>query len=160
MPAALTLALFEPDIPQNTGTMLRMCACLGIAAALIEPAAFSISDPRFRRAALDYLEHVRLTRHASWRAFLGWKRENAARLILLTTRAPLAYTDLKYAPGDILLVGRESAGVPDDVHVAADASVRVPMEPGLRSLNVAIAAAMTAGEALRQIRSPRRDLAC
>lgn len=160
MPAALTLALFEPDIPQNTGTMLRMCACLGIEAALIEPAAFSISDPRFRRAALDYLDHVRLTRHATWRAFLRWKRENPARLILLTTRAPLAYTDLKYAPGDILLVGRESAGVPDDVHAAADACVRVPMEPGLRSLNVAIAAAMTAGEALRQIRSPGRDLAC
>ena len=160
MPAALTLALFEPDIPQNTGTMLRMCACLGIEAALIEPAAFSICDPRFRRAALDYLDHVRLTRHASWRAFLGWKRENAARLILLTTRAPLAYTDLKYAPGDILLVGRESAGVPEDAHVAADASVRVPMEPGLRSLNVAIAAAMVAGEALRQIRSAHRNVSC
>ena len=160
MPAALTLALFEPDIPQNTGTMLRMCACLGIAAALIEPAAFSISDPRFRRAALDYLEHVSLTRHASWRAFLGWKRENPARLILLTTRAPLAYTDLKYVPGDILLVGRESAGVPEDVHGAADVCVRVPMEPGLRSLNVAIAAAMAAGEALRQIRSAHRNVSC
>jgi tRNA (cytidine/uridine-2'-O-)-methyltransferase len=158
MPAALTLALFEPDIPQNTGTMLRMCACLGIDAALIEPAAFSISDPRFRRAAMDYLDHVRLMRHASWPAFLAWRVGNPARMILLTTRAPLAYTEFAYAAGDILLVGRESAGVPEAMHAAADVSVRVPMLPGLRSLNVAIAAAMVAGEALRQIRSAKAEL--
>jgi tRNA (cytidine/uridine-2'-O-)-methyltransferase len=158
MPAALTLALFEPDIPQNTGTMLRMCACLGLDAALIEPAAFSISDPRFRRAAMDYLDHVRLMRHASWRAFLACRVANPGRIILLTTRASLAYTEFAYAAGDILLVGRESAGVPEAVHAAADVSVRVPMHPGLRSLNVAIAAAMVAGEALRQIRSARAGL--
>jgi tRNA (cytidine/uridine-2'-O-)-methyltransferase len=152
MAAALTLAFFEPDIPQNTGTMLRMCACLGVDAALIEPAAFSISDPRFRRAAMDYLDRVRLMRHASWRAFLAWRAENPARMILLTTRASLAYTDLAYSAGDILLVGRESAGVPEAVHDAVDARVRVPMLPDLRSLNVAIAAAMVVGEALRQIR--------
>jgi tRNA (cytidine/uridine-2'-O-)-methyltransferase len=152
MAAALTLAFFEPDIPQNTGTMLRMCACLGIDAALIEPAAFSISDPRFRRSTMDYLDRVRLMRHASWPAFLAWRAENPARMILLTTRASLAYTDIAYSAGDILLVGRESAGVPDEVHDAADARVRVPMQPGLRSLNVAIAAAMVVGEALRQIR--------
>jgi tRNA (cytidine/uridine-2'-O-)-methyltransferase len=146
------LALFEPDIPQNTGTMLRTCACLGIAAALIEPAAFSISDPRFRRAAMDYLDHVSLTRHSSWPAFLEWRAENPARLVLLTTRASLAYTELEYGPGDIILVGRESAGVPQNVHDAADARVSVPMQPGLRSLNVAVAAAIVAGEALRQIR--------
>jgi tRNA (cytidine/uridine-2'-O-)-methyltransferase len=157
VPALLTLALFEPDIPQNTGTMLRMCACLGIDAALIEPAAFSISDPRFRRAAMDYLDHVSLTRHASWRAFLGWRAENPARLILLSTRASLAYTEIEYAHGDILLVGRESAGVPEDVHKAADTRVGVPMQPGLRSLNVAVAAAMVAGEALRQIRRAKGD---
>jgi tRNA (cytidine/uridine-2'-O-)-methyltransferase len=156
MTAALTLALFEPDIPQNTGTMLRMCACLGIGAALIEPAAFSISDPRFRRAAMDYLDHVSLMRHASWPAFLAWRAQNPARMILLTTRASLAYTDLGYTPGDILLVGRESAGVPEAVHAAADLSVRVPMQPDLRSLNVAIAAAMVVGEALRQIRRGNR----
>jgi tRNA (cytidine/uridine-2'-O-)-methyltransferase len=158
MPAALTLALFEPDIPQNTGTMLRMCACLGIDAALIEPAAFSISDPRFRRAAMDYLDHVRLMRHASWRTFLAWRVANPGRMILLTTRAPLAYTELAYAAGDVLLVGRESAGVPEAVHAAADLSVRVPMHPGLRSLNVAIAAAMVTGEALRQIRWAEPEL--
>jgi tRNA (cytidine/uridine-2'-O-)-methyltransferase len=155
--AALTLALFEPDIPPNTGTMLRMCACLGIDAALIEPAAFSISDPRFRRAAMDYIERVRLTRHASWRAFLEWRAKISSRLILLTTRASLAYTELEYAAGDVLLVGRESAGVPDEVHAAADARVSVPMQPHMRSLNVAIAAAMVAGEALRQIRWAKAD---
>jgi tRNA (cytidine/uridine-2'-O-)-methyltransferase len=155
--AALTLALFEPDIPPNTGTMLRMCACLGIDAALIEPAAFSISDPRFRRAAMDYVERVRLTRHASWRAFLEWRAKIPARLILLTTRASLAYTEIEYAAGDVLLVGRESAGVPDEVHAAADARVSVPMQPHMRSLNVAIAAAMVAGEALRQIRWTKAD---
>jgi tRNA (cytidine/uridine-2'-O-)-methyltransferase len=155
--AALTLALFEPDIPQNTGTMLRMCACLGLDAALIEPAAFSISDPRFRRAAMDYLDHVRLTRHASWGAFHAWRAEMSARLVLLTTRASLAHTDFAYAPGDILLVGRESAGVPEEVHAAADACVRVPIVGGLRSLNVAVAAAMVAGEALRQIRWAKAD---
>lgn len=158
MSAALTLALFEPDIPQNTGTMLRMCACLGLDAALIEPASFSVSDRRFRRAAMDYLDHVHLTRHASWGAFLGWRAENPARIILLTTRASLVYADLAYAPNDILLVGRESAGVPEAVHAAADVSVRVPMHPGLRSLNVAIAAAMVAGEALRQIRWAKAGL--
>jgi tRNA (cytidine/uridine-2'-O-)-methyltransferase len=137
--------------------MLRTCACLGIDAAVIEPAAFSISDARFRRAVMDYLQHVRLTRHASWRAFLAWRMENPARLILLTTRAALPYNDFEYAQGDILLVGRESAGVPQEVHDAADARVSVPMRPGLRSLNVAIAAAMVVGEALRQIRSGRGD---
>jgi tRNA (cytidine/uridine-2'-O-)-methyltransferase len=157
--AVLTLALFEPDIPQNTGTMLRMCACLGIGAALIEPAAFSISDPRFRRAAMDYIEHVRLTRHASWRAFLAWRVETPARLILLTTRANGTYTDFAYAAGDVLLVGRESAGVPEEVHAYADARVCVPMQPQMRSLNVAIAAAMVAGEALRQIRWADKDSA-
>ena len=157
MHSPLTLVLYEPDIPQNTGTMLRMCACLGLDAGLIEPAAFSVSDPRFRRAAMDYLDHVRLVRHASWHAFLAWKAENRTRLILLTTRASLAYTDLGYAAGDILLVGRESAGVPDEVHAAADARVRVPMQPGLRALNVAVAAAMVAGEALRQIHRTQSD---
>ena len=157
MPAPLTLALFEPDIAQNTGTMLRTCACLGMDAALIEPAAFSVSDPKFRRAGMDYLDRVRLLRHASWRAFLAWRADNRARIVLLTTRAPLAYTTFAYAPGDVLLVGRESAGVPDEVHQAADARVIVPMQPGLRSLNVAVAAAMVAGEALRQIGWAEKD---
>jgi tRNA (cytidine/uridine-2'-O-)-methyltransferase len=107
---------------------------------------------------MDYLDHVRLTRHASWRAFLAWRVENPARMILLTTRAPLTYTEFAYSPGDILLVGRESAGLPEAVHAAADVSVRVPMYPGLRSLNVAIAAAIVAGEALRQIRCAKAEL--
>jgi tRNA (cytidine/uridine-2'-O-)-methyltransferase len=152
VPVPLTLALFQPDIAQNTGTVLRMCACLGVDAALIEPAGFSVSDPRFRRAAMDYLDHVRLTRHDSFDAFLGWRARSRARLILLTTRASLAYTDMRFEAGDVLLVGRESAGASAAVHQAADHAVRVPIEPGLRSLNVAIAAAIVVGEALRQLR--------
>ncbi|GAC1339196.1 MAG: tRNA (cytidine(34)-2'-O)-methyltransferase [Beijerinckiaceae bacterium] len=150
VPFPLTLALYEPDIAQNTGTMLRMCACLGIDAALIEPAGFSVTDPRFRRAAMDYLDLVRLTRHDSFEAFLGWRAQARARLILLTTQASLAYTDMRFEAGDVLIVGRESAGAPAAVHRAADHAVRVPIEPGLRSLNVAIASAIVVGEALRQ----------
>ncbi len=146
-----TLALYQPDIPQNCGTMLRMCACLGIDAAIIEPAGFPVTDKHFRRAGMDYLDHVTIKRHVSWRAFEDWRRNAGRRLILLSTRAQTPYTDFAFAPGDILLVGRESAGVPEDVHLAADASVLIPLQPSLRSLNVAVAAAMVVGEALRQL---------
>lgn len=148
---ALTLALYQPDIPQNTGTMLRLCACLGIGAAIIEPAGFPASDRHFRRAGMDYLDHVALRRHASWGAFEAWRGEAGARLVLLTTQARQGYADFAFADGDILLVGRESAGVPEAVHAAADARLRVPMRAPLRSLNVAVAAAMVIGEAGRQI---------
>ncbi len=152
----LTLALYQPDIPQNTGTMLRTCACLGLAAAIIEPAGFPISDRHFRRSGMDYLDHVPLERHISWRAFEDWRRTNraqkgGARLVLLSTKANLTYTKFAYQPGDILMVGRESAGVPDEVHAAADERILIPVQAGLRSLNVAMAAAMVMGEALRQI---------
>jgi tRNA (cytidine/uridine-2'-O-)-methyltransferase len=149
--APLTLALYQPDIPQNCGTMLRMCACLGIDAAIIEPAGFPVTDKHFRRAGMDYLDQVRIERHVSWRAFEEWRRAQSRRLILLSTKAAQIYTGFRYAPGDVLLVGRESAGVPEDVHVAADARVLIPLRPALRSLNVAVAAAMVTGEALRQI---------
>jgi tRNA (cytidine/uridine-2'-O-)-methyltransferase len=149
--AALTLALYQPDIPQNCGTMLRMCACLGISAAIIEPAGFPVTDKHFRRAGMDYLDHVAIERHVSWRAFEAWRRERGRRLVLLSTKAALSYTDFAYAPGDILLVGRESAGVPEDAHLAADARILIPLKPALRSLNVAVAAAMVTGEALRQM---------
>jgi tRNA (cytidine/uridine-2'-O-)-methyltransferase len=148
---SLMLALYQPDIPQNCGTMLRMCACLGIEAAIIEPAGFPVTDKHFRRAGMDYLDHVAIKRHVSWLAFEDWRKDQGRRLILLSTKASVAYTGFAYAPGDILLVGRESAGVPEDVHSAADASVLIPLKPPLRSLNVAVAAAMVAGEALRQI---------
>ncbi|MGE0626741.1 MAG: tRNA (cytidine(34)-2'-O)-methyltransferase [Hyphomicrobiaceae bacterium] len=148
----MRIALYQPDIPQNAGTIMRMAACLGLDADLILPAGFDASDRAFRRAGLDYLEHLRIIRHASWEAFEAWRRNAAGggRLVLLTTRASRPYLEFEFRRGDILLLGRESAGVPDAVHASADASLRIPMRPGLRSLNVAVAAAMVTGEALRQ----------
>jgi tRNA (cytidine/uridine-2'-O-)-methyltransferase len=144
------LALFQPDIPQNTGTMLRLAACLGAPVEIIEPAGFDVSDRNLRRAGLDYLERVAVARHASWRAFDQWRSEHGLRLVLATTKGALPYTEFAFDPHDVILLGRESAGVPDEVHRAADARVVIPMQPGLRSLNVAVAAAMLLGEALRQ----------
>ncbi len=145
------LALYEPDIPQNTGTILRLCACLGISAHIVEPAGFPVTDRAFRRAGMDYLDAVDLTRHASFAAFEGWRRDGGRRLVLLTTAATQSYVDFAYRDSDVLLFGRESAGVPEAVHAAADARLRIALRPGLRSLNVAMAAAMVAGEALRQV---------
>lgn len=144
------LAIFQPDIPQNTGTMLRLAACLGVPVEIIEPAAFDVSDRNLRRSGMDYLHHVSVTRHISWRAFEEWRRESGTRLVLATTKGATPYVGFSYRPDDIILVGRESAGVPDEVHAAADARIVVPMLPGLRSLNVAVTAAMILGEALRQ----------
>jgi tRNA (cytidine/uridine-2'-O-)-methyltransferase len=148
----MQIALFQPDIPQNTGTILRLCACLGLAAHIIEPAGFPFSDRLFRRAGMDYLDHLSVTRHDSWSAFESWRAAQGARLLLFTTRGATNYLDFRYAPSDILLLGRESAGVTDEVIEAADARLVIPMRPGLRSLNVAMTAAMAAGEALRQLR--------
>jgi tRNA (cytidine/uridine-2'-O-)-methyltransferase len=145
----MQLALHEPDIAQNTGTILRLCACLGVTAHIIEPAGFPASDRAFRRAGMDYLDHVTLRRHASWSAFDTWRRSEQLRLVLFTTRAATSYLDHRYG-NDVLLFGRESSGVPDAVHAAADARLTIPMQPGLRSLNVAMACAMVVGEALRQ----------
>ncbi len=146
----MRLALYEPDIPQNTGTILRMAACMGVAVDLIAPAGFDMSDRALKRAALDYLAHVKLERHQSFAAFDAARRARGERLVLLTTRGVTPYTDFDFGPADCLLLGRESAGVPPAVRALADASLRIPMAPGLRSLNVAVAAAMVLGEALRQ----------
>jgi len=146
----MRIALYEPDIPQNTGTILRLCACLGIAADIIEPAGFPVTDRAFRRAGMDYLDAVAITRHRSWQSFAAWRSGQRHRLLLFTTAASLSYLDYRYRADDILLFGRESAGVPAEVHAAADARLTIPIRPGLRSLNVAVAAAMAAGEALRQ----------
>jgi tRNA (cytidine/uridine-2'-O-)-methyltransferase len=146
----MRLALFEPDIPQNTGTILRLGACFGVAVEIIEPAGFVLNDRNLRRAAMDYADRVTLIRHESWRAFESGLRGGAPRLVLLTTAGNTAYTEFAFAPDDVLLLGRESAGVPAEVHAAADARLRIPMVPGLRSINVAVAAAMVLGEALRQ----------
>ncbi len=150
----LRLALYQPDIPQNTGTMLRMAACLGLAVEIVEPAGFDVSDRHLRRSGLDYLDHVPITRHRSWDAFEAWRREAGVRLVLATTAGALPYTAFPFRDGDCLLMGRESAGVPEGVHAAADARVFVPMRPGMRSLNVAVSAAMIVGEALRQVHAP------
>jgi tRNA (cytidine/uridine-2'-O-)-methyltransferase len=144
------LALYEPDIPQNTGTILRLCACLGVAAHIIEPAGFPITDRAFRRAGIDYLDAVDLTRHGSFADFERWRANERARLILFTTQGAAPYLDFAYRAGDVLLFGRESAGVLAAVHAAADARLMIPMRRQLRSLNVAVAAAMALGEALRQ----------
>jgi tRNA (cytidine/uridine-2'-O-)-methyltransferase len=146
----MRIALYEPDIPQNAGTILRLAACLGVEAHIVEPAGFPISDRHFRRAGMDYLEQVEIIRHASWDAFETWRGGARARLVLLTTRAGVSYLDHAFRADDILLLGRESAGVPDKVHQAADARLLIPMRGGLRSLNVAVACAMVVGEALRQ----------
>lgn len=144
------LAIYQPDIAQNTGTMLRLAACLGVPVEIIEPAGFDVSDRNLRRSGMDYLERAAVTRHVSWRTFEDWRRTGGGRLILATTKGAIPYTAFGFSQDDIVMVGRESAGVPDEVHEAADARVVIPMRPGLRSLNVAVTAAMILGEALRQ----------
>jgi tRNA (cytidine/uridine-2'-O-)-methyltransferase len=146
----MQIALFEPDIPQNTGTILRLAACLRIEAHLIEPAGFPTSDRAFRRAGMDYLDAVKLVRHASWEIFAQWRTAQGLRLVLFTTAASASYLDHRYESRDMLLFGRESAGVPANVHAAAEVRLRIPMQAGLRSLNVAMTCAMAVGEALRQ----------
>lgn len=143
----MRLALYEPDIPQNAGALIRLGACVGVGVDIIEPCGFLFSDKGLKRSGMDYLELAEVTRHISWTAFRAAAR---GRLVLLTSKASLPYTDFAFAPDDIILLGRESAGVPDEVHDAADARLRIPLKPGLRSLNVAQAGAMVLGEALRQ----------
>jgi tRNA (cytidine/uridine-2'-O-)-methyltransferase len=152
----MRIALFEPDIPQNTGTILRLAACLGLETHIIEPAGFPTTDRAFRRAGMDYLDHVDIVRHGSWEAFEVWRAAAGARLILFTTQASRCYLDHAFQSGDVLLFGRESSGVAAKVHAAADARLVIPMREGLRSLNVAMAAAMAVGEAMRQVASSSR----
>lgn len=148
----MRIALYQPDIPQNTGTILRLCACLGVEAHIIEPAGFPVSDRHFRRAGMDYLDQVTIIRHDSWTKFEEWRSEAGCRLVLFSTKAARPYLEHSYQTDDILLFGRESAGVPDDVVHAADERLVIPIAPGMRSLNVAVSVAMALGEALRQTR--------
>ena len=145
----MRIALYQPDIPQNTGAIMRLAACLGVALDLIEPAGFLLGDRRLKRVGMDYLDLLDLRRHRSWATFIE-QRPPRYRLILLTTKGSVPYHRFVFEPDDILLLGRESAGVPDEVHAASDARLRVPMRHGARSLNVALAAALVLGEALRQ----------
>jgi len=147
----LTLALYEPDIAANAGAMLRTCACFAADAALIEPMGFVVTDAKFRRSGMDYLDALRIERHISFAAFEDWRRRAGRRLVLLTTRGATDLWDFTFRPGDVLMVGRESAGVPDAVHELADARVRIPIQPPLRSLNVGVAAGVALAEARRQI---------
>ena len=147
---ALAIALYEPDIPQNTGTIMRLAACLGLPVHFVGPASFDTSERAFRRAGLDYLDHVNFANHVTFSAFDQWRRSEGRRLVLLTTRSETPYTAFGFRPDDVLLCGRESSGVPEAIHGTADARVRVPLRPHLRSLNVAVSLAMVVGEALRQ----------
>lgn len=148
----MRIALYQPDIAANTGTLLRLAACLGVAIDIIEPCGFPFSVKALRRAGMDYLNVADIHHHLSWTAYLGQVKSVAkgARIILLSTKAATPYTELMYRKDDILMVGQESRGVPEDVHLAADERVVIPMMPGVRSLNVAVSAAMVLGEALRQ----------
>lgn len=147
----MRLALYEPDIPPNTGTLIRLGACLGVPVDIIEPCGFPFSDRAFRRAALDYFAAAQIATHRSWGEFLkAHAARGAGRLVLLSTHANLTYDNFSFAPDDTLLLGRETCGVPDEVHARADARVKIAMVEGVRSLNVALAAAMVLGEALRQ----------
>ncbi|MGE6741622.1 tRNA (cytidine(34)-2'-O)-methyltransferase [Allorhizobium pseudoryzae] len=147
----LRIALYQPDIPGNTGTILRLAACLGLKVDIIEPAGFVLSDKTLRRAGMDYLASVAMTRHVNFESFDAWRRQEGRRLVLASTKAATPYTGFRFAPNDILMFGRESAGVPDHVHELSDARLIIPMVEGQRSINVAMSAAMMTGEAMRQI---------
>jgi len=148
----LHIALFQPDIAGNTGAIMRLAACMGLTVDLIEPAGFDVSDRNLKRAGMDYLEMATLVRHRSWEAFEEWRKSEGRRLVLFTTTGAAPYTQFQFQEQDILLFGRESAGVPDYVHETAEARVIIPMRPGARSLNLAMAAAIGSGEAIRQLR--------
>ena len=147
----MRLALYQPDIPQNTGALLRLGTCLSVPIDIVEPCGFPIDDKRLRRAAMDYAASCEISRHASWEAYLAsFRANNHGRLILLSTTATDSFSEFSYGPQDTLLLGRESAGVPTEVHNAVDSKVCIPMAPKARSLNVVTAAAIVLGEALRQ----------
>ncbi|MBR2136695.1 MAG: tRNA (cytidine(34)-2'-O)-methyltransferase [Alphaproteobacteria bacterium] len=151
----MRLALYEPDIPQNTGTLLRLAACLDVAVDIIEPCGFLFNEKAMRRAGMDYLDFVRLKRHDSWMDFLRYRAQNPdeyGRIVLMTTHGAQSFLDFEFKPNDIILMGRESAGVPENVHQKADARLLIPMNPNARSINMAVSAAMALSEGLRQIK--------
>ncbi|NVJ71187.1 MAG: tRNA (cytidine(34)-2'-O)-methyltransferase [Alphaproteobacteria bacterium] len=146
----MDIALFQPDQPQNTGTLLRLGACMDAPVHVIEPCGFPFSHRALKRSAMDYADLVALHHHLDWNAFTDWQKSNKRRVILLTTKAEATYTDFKFMKDDILLVGSESTGAPEEVHEHADARITIPMNPGARSINVAVSMAMVLGEAIRQ----------
>lgn len=148
----MQLVSYQPDIPQNLGSLIRLSACLGAKLHIIEPCGFILDDKRMRRVAMDYYDLVSITRHSSWEQFIEFKNKSSSRLLLLTTRGSREYTAFAFRPDDMLLLGRESSGVPDHVHAAADAGLLIPLEAGARSLNMAMAGAIVLAEARRQIK--------
>ena len=148
----MRIALFEPDIPQNAGNIFRLGACLGVSIDIIEPAGFVIDDKRLKRASMDYYDYLDLTKHLSWEKFYEWSKENSYRLILLTTKSTKSYYDYKYQPNDIILFGRESAGVPEYVHETVDERLTIPMIKGPRSINLSSSVSIVAGEMIRQLK--------
>ena len=147
----MRIALFEPDIPQNTGNIFRLGACLGIEVDIIEPTGYVFDDKRFKRSSMDYIEHIKYKRHLDWNEFYEWSKKNNFRLILLTTKSKKKYTKYQFQDNDILLFGRESAGVPKDVHDIVDEQLTIPMKKNMRSINVSSSVALVTGEACRQL---------
>ena len=147
----MRIALFEPDIPQNTGNIFRLGACLGIEVDIIEPTGYVFDDKRFKRSSMDYIEHIKYKRHLDWNEFYEWSKKNNSRLILLTTKSKKKYTEYQFQDNDILLFGRESAGVPKDVHDIVDEQLTIPMKKNMRSINVSSSVALVTGEACRQL---------
>ena len=146
----MRIALYQPDIPQNTGNIFRLGACLGVSIDIIEPTGFIFDDKRFKRSAMDYLDHIDYKRHIDWQHFYDWKKENNFRLILMTTKSQESLYNFKFNPSDILLFGRESAGVPKNIHNIVDHRLKIPMKGGVRSLNLSSSVALVLGEGLRQ----------
>ena len=147
----MRIALFEPDIPQNTGNIFRLGACLGIEVDIIEPTGYVFDDKRFKRSSMDYIQHIKYKRHLDWNQFYEWSKKNNFRLILLTTKSKKKYTEYQFQDNDILLFGRESAGVPKDVHDIVDEQLTIPMKKNMRSINVSSSVALVTGEACRQL---------
>ena len=147
----MRIALYQPDIPQNTGNIFRLAACLDVSVDITEPAGFFFEDKRLQRSLMDYIDHLDYKRHVDWEAFYQWSKTHNQKLILLTTKSQKKYYDFKFNNSDILLFGRESAGVPEKIHQCVNERLLIPMQKGLRSLNVSSAASMDLGEALRQL---------
>ena len=147
----MRIALYQPDIPQNTGNIFRLGACLGVDVDIIEPTGFIFDDKKFKRSAMDYIDHLNYKRHLDWNHFLKWVKDNQFRLILMTTKSNKSYYEFKFQPSDILLFGRESAGVPNDVHDVVDHRLTIPMKNEVRSINLSSSVALVIGEGLRQI---------
>ena len=146
----MRIALYQPDIPQNTGNIFRLGACLGVSVDIIEPTGFIFDDKKFKRSAMDYIDHINYKRHIDWQHFYDWVKNNEFRLILMTTKSKKSLYRFEFHPSDILLFGRESAGVPENIHNIVDHRLTIPMKNGVRSINLSSSVALVLGEGLRQ----------